>query len=70
MTFKDDEYTLSSGRAFYAHKGILGLSPSGEMFEGYDGSVFDDPFTADERREVAALMIELWKTWAGEGEKP
>lgn len=73
-----DEYTLSSGRTFYANCGIIGLSPEfaadGVMFaEGYDGHdytrkrYFDDPtneWTQAERLELAEHMAALWMQWA------
>ena len=80
MKLKADTYTLSSGRSFYANRGILGLAPEREEFtnrltisEGYDGGVGMDcgyskeKFTAEERAEVALWMINLWREW---GEQP
>jgi len=67
MTYKNDSYTLSTGRKFYANHGILGISP-GEGFdeeyfgcsEGYDGSVSTRDWTPEERRELADAMIAVW----------
>jgi hypothetical protein len=69
MRAKDkDTYVLSSGREFYANRGILGIAPrEGELYEGYDGGVYiDEPgeeWTADEKRELADYMIALWSQW-------
>lgn len=46
--YESNRYTLSSGRRFYSHHGILGLRAGGSeiadsdadtLFEGYDGCV-------------------------------
>lgn len=71
---------LRSGRVLYASHGILGLTAGGRdartLFQGYDGVAFiegaDEPeaLTPDERAEVAAAMVELWRRWAkGDVEK-
>lgn len=45
MQYKNNEYTLSTGKKFYANNGILGLNPDGtEFYEGYDGDV-ETPWT-------------------------
>lgn len=68
---------LSSGRIIRANRGVLGLSLTvaggGQLFEGYDGEVWEDygpdpepgdaPLTADERREIAKRMIDAWRKW-------
>lgn len=46
----DDHYSLSSGREFYACRGIIGLDPDGPyVYEGSDGELHDeaDNFHAD-----------------------
>lgn len=78
MTFNEDtdEYTLSTGRTFYANNGVLGLgadekAPIDGLSEGYDGGIdlvceWDDefvPWTAEERAEVADAMIRSWEAF-------
>jgi hypothetical protein len=71
------EITLSTGRRLYANNQILGLSllaGDDRLYEGYDGTAWDPrdtgewsdtpPLTETERREVADLMIQRWRTWA------
>lgn len=77
-----DGYTFDSGRAAYANCGIIGIQPSLDISDGYDGG-FDTkpshneyiygeeatPFTPAERAELADYMIALWTAFktAGEG---
>lgn len=63
MEYKDDYYTLSSGRKFYSNNGIIGLG----MYEGSDGSIDDRDFTLSERREVAEYCIEEWEEYGKVG---
>jgi hypothetical protein len=68
-----DAYRLRSGRAFYAHNGIIGIDPDGEVFEGYDGGIdivreWDyefQPWTPAERAELADEMIRRWQRFKG-----
>jgi hypothetical protein len=65
--------TLKSGRQISANGGIIGLSPSLELSEGYDSSIgYPAPewakpdemifYISDEdARELAIIMIERWK---------
>lgn len=69
------ELVLSSGRRFPANDGILGIGPNADdgPAEGYDRrinlwdeSIGDDrPFSAEEKREIAAAMVARWIAWAG-----
>jgi len=76
MTFDgDNTYTLSSGRTFYAHLGIIGINPAlDEISHGYDGTVdteqidhydgtSEPAWTPAERAELADEMIRRWQTW-------
>lgn len=75
MTFDgDDTYTFSSGRKLYANRGILGIDPEGNTFDGYDSS-WDErdfrprengPMTKEERHEIADEMIARWQRWKGQ----
>lgn len=58
-----DYVTLGSGRKFYANNGIIGLDPDGGIYGGYDGGFGDGNFTADEKRELAEMMIMRWRRW-------
>lgn len=75
-----DEIKLASGRRIYAHRGILGMTASGELelSQGYDGDVWvvgEEPYgprdalTAEERAELATLMVARWRAF-GELEAP
>lgn len=66
-----DGYVLSTGRSIYANNGILGMGPDLDIFEGYDGapdpeSLYsgEDPWTPEERAEVANMMIDRWQRWS------
>jgi hypothetical protein len=64
MTYhKPDQYQLSTGRVFYAHRGIIGLTPeseTGRTFEGSDGDLDLRSWTRAERAELADWMIAQW----------
>jgi hypothetical protein len=66
MKVEEDELVFSTGRRFYANKGIVGLSPNLEISEGYDGGIEDkwcEPprvLTRAEKVELADYMIALW----------
>ncbi len=62
----------STGRKKYAHKGIIGLSPEGNITEGYDGGFHrpkedwesDEDYeglTIEECFELTEYMIERWQ---------
>ena len=65
-----DEIELSNGRKISANCGILGIDNEGNLYEGYDGVLFDSrhdnaQWTAEERRELAQFAIERWQKWGG-----
>lgn len=68
MKYDSDHYELSSGRRFYANRGILGIGDDAEplqVSEGYDGGVGGpDDFSESERREIADFMIARWQAFA------
>lgn len=55
-----DEYELSTGKQFYANKGIIGIENSLIISHGYDGGINEDDFTQQEKAEIADYMIDLW----------
>jgi hypothetical protein len=67
-----DGYTLSSGRRLYANRGIVGINPEMEVYEGYDGKIYTTIYTRplfpgeisgwshEEKCELADFMISLW----------
>lgn len=74
MTFDNDNghVTLSSGRRFYAYSGMLSIAVDGDddwIGYGHDGvfqeRIDEEPFSADERKEIAEHMIARWKKWGG-----
>jgi hypothetical protein len=69
MTFNEEtnEYTLSSGRVFYAYGSTIGVGVdiSGDTAEyGCDGSIYMGDWTQAERQELADTMIARWVQWA------
>ena len=65
----EDTYEFSTGKRFYANAGLIGICPSGEVAEGYDGDVSTSSFTPDERRELADYMIALWQQFKDAAER-
>lgn len=67
MKYLGDGYLLeSTGRTFYAHCGLLSPGADGELMEGYDGTVWageDEPWTPEERAEIADFMIAEWQAF-------
>lgn len=71
----DDTYRISTGKEFYANRGILGLNIEEDkvfgsyLYDGYDGFNWTDgsknslELTQEERKEIADYMINLWKQW-------
>jgi len=64
-----DGYVLSTGRRFYANRGLIGINPEMEVSEGYDGHIHYGPifypqeapgWSKEERAELADFMIALW----------
>lgn len=64
-----DGVVFNDGQKVYANCGILGINESLDIFEGYDGGVDNQcSWTAEQRKELAEYMIELWRRF-GEGKK-
>lgn len=65
---------LKSGRIIEPNLDIVGISlaatagdtylPLAVIFEGYDQRLYTSDWTAEERRELAVMMIEKWREFA------
>ncbi|MEO6305962.1 MAG: hypothetical protein ABIP51_22640 [Bacteroidia bacterium] len=66
IQIKDGYKLESTNREIYVNQFIIGINPSKEVFEGYDGilSVLEDcepvEFSQLEKHEIAEYMIRLW----------
>lgn len=61
MNINNDTITFeTTGKEIYANCGIVGISPSGSLSEGYDGGVDVESLTIEEKIELADYMISLW----------
>ncbi len=77
MQFKDNVYTLKSGRRVYADSGSIGINPALDATDGWEGTLHVRvvhgmtpkemdacmTFTPEERAEIADYMIGLWQQW-------
>jgi hypothetical protein len=69
MKYEDDHMIFATGKRRYAHAGIIGLTCSYEVTEGYDGNFWmvgeaeDEALTPAERVELADYMLERWQTF-------
>lgn len=72
-----DSYELSTWRTVYANCGLISIARDRagvfSIKEGYDGWIDmdddDNPWTADERRELADFMIAQWQAFRGNVKK-
>ncbi|MFX0132955.1 MAG: hypothetical protein ACFFDN_04845 [Candidatus Hodarchaeota archaeon] len=62
---KDDKCILSSGKYFYDN--LISIDTDGKFYEGYDNDLWGgyinnsyEPFTTDEKKEIADFMIDRW----------
>lgn len=58
-----DEFILSTGRKINANNGYIGINPEMMLSEGYDGHIYADRWTPEERIELADYMIGLWQEY-------
>lgn len=65
-----DKLTLSTGKQFYANRGIIGIDKDLDVSEGYDGGIEilrddQEPFYSDglEPKEVVELCDFMIKRW-------
>ena len=61
----DHRFELTTGKVFVANRFIIGLSTNLQVFEGYDGTLFEQDFTIAERMEIAKYMKTLWESYIG-----
>lgn len=72
--YSTSEYELSTGRKFYANNGLISISYTGEIAEGYDGDIrlegsyydgvnLSQAWTDAEKVELANYMIGLWEAF-------
>lgn len=54
------QIVFSSGKEVYANNGIVGVSPSGNLSEGYDGGIDEDRLTKEEWEELCDYMSKFW----------
>jgi len=59
MKIEGDDVIFSNGKVKYANCGIIGISPDGNVTEGYDGGF--TIMTDEERVELADYMINTWQ---------
>ena len=62
MKVDGDDLIFSTGKVIYANNGIVGISPNGEITEGYDGAI-NATLTSEEKQELADYAIEQWTKW-------
>lgn len=73
MKIERDTVTLSTGREFPAHCGLVSVHEDGTIHTGYgdrisfvdDGTESEKPLTTEEREEIGAAMVQRWATWMG-----
>ena len=64
MKTDGDKFTLEcTGKEHYANDGIIGLSPNGGTYTGYDDNLAAKQWTIEEQIELAEHMIQRWQTF-------
>ena len=64
MIIDGDDLIFSTGKRVYANNGIVGISPEGQISEGYDGLIDDDKLTPSEKSELAGYVIKMWTKYS------
>lgn len=71
MIIEYDKIIMDDGHVYYVNNGSIGLSPEGNISQGYDGTVtnFDysdhsDTIPSTHVREIALYMSDAWKKLA------
>ena len=60
MQIGQNHLIFLTGKNLYANRGIIGLSPTLELTEGYDGEIEAQEFSSEECIELADYMIKKW----------
>lgn len=64
MKVNGDNFTLEcTGKEHYANFGIIGLSPNGGTYTGYDDNLAAEQWTPEEQIELADHMIQRWQAF-------
>ena len=58
-----DDFILSTGKEISANCSILGINPELELHEGYDGRIYEEDLTPQEKLEIAEYAISLWQQY-------
>ena len=58
-----DDFLLSTGKEISANCSILGINPELELHEGYDGKIYEDDLTSQEKLEIAEYAMALWQEY-------
>lgn len=75
MKIEKDSIIFNSGKERYANFGIIGISPRGGVFGGYDDSFWysecdeSEELTTEERIELAKYMILEWQKFKNTANK-
>jgi hypothetical protein len=75
MEVNGETFTFSSGKEIAANKGIVGINPDLEIYDGYDGQIevfaysfekdsMEPTLTPEEALELSRFMVELWQGFA------
>lgn len=71
IRIEEQAVVFSTGRRLSTQRGVVGISPSLEVFQGHSGVLVpsepflddDDALTDQERIELAEHMIERWQAF-------
>jgi len=71
IRIKEQNLIFSTGRRISVQRGVVGISPSLEVFQGYGGILVptepflddNDALTDQERIELAGFMIKQWQAF-------
>lgn len=68
MKIAKDKIEFSDGATDYANCGIIGLAPDGDIYQGYDGSLYAEHMEGEiqqlskiQRIELSEYMISAWQ---------
>jgi len=61
MKIEDNEIIFSTGKRVFAIRGIIRLSPEGQITSGYDGNFSAEKLSPQESLKLANYMIAKWQ---------